>query len=307
MENDMKQQLIDALLQQCESSKIVFDEPMSRHTTFRVGGNADCYIEVGNVNELQKIIRIIKNAQEPFEIIGNGSNLLVSDKGISGCVICFGKSFEGIEVCGNRLKVQSGAMLSKVGKVALERELAGFEFAAGIPGSMGGGTYMNAGAYGGELKDIITAVTVVNENGQLQCYLKEELEFGYRYSNFMEKKEIVVETELQLQAGKKEQIKQKMNELMQKRREKQPLEYPSAGSTFKRPTGYYAGQLIEECGLKGYTVGGAQVSLKHSGFVVNINNATATDIYTLTEDVIKTVKEKYGVSLEREIRVLGEF
>lgn len=289
------------------NDNIKIDEPMSQHTTFRIGGSADCYLAPGSVEELINIMELCHKENITFQIVGNGSNLLVGDKGIRGVVIQFQKAFSKIECHENKIKVQSGALLSAIANAAYENSLSGMEFASGIPGTIGGAVVMNAGAYGGEMKDIIHSVTVLTEENKIEVLSKEELDFGYRKSCILGKKYIVIEAEILLHQGDKSTIKERMDELKELRVSKQPIEYPSAGSTFKRPEGYFAGKLIMDAGLAGYKIGGAQVSQKHCGFVINSEKATAKDVLDLIEYVKQVVSEKYEVTLEPEVKMLGEF
>lgn len=284
---------------------IMKDEPMRNHTTFRVGGPADLLV-CPNRRELPVILRMVKENQIPVTIIGNGSNLLVSDKGIRGLVVEIGNRMDDIDVDGNRIRAGAGALLSKVAQTAAKAELGGMEFAAGIPGSIGGAVVMNAGAYGGEIKDSIVCATVLDSDGNVKKLTKDELDLSYRHSCMMENHYCVIEAEFELCEKPEEEIRSMMAQLREKRIEKQPLEYPSAGSTFKRPEGYFAGKLIQDAGLRGYCVGDAQVSEKHCGFVINRGNATATEILQLIRDVQQKVKEEFGVMLETEVRILGE-
>ena len=293
------------LLGELPELKCMIDEPMTNHTTFRVGGPADLLV-CPNRKELPIILALAKEHQIPVTIIGNGSNLLVSDQGIRGLVIEIGKRMDDIEVEGTRLKAGAGALLSKAAQTAAGASLGGMEFAAGIPGSIGGAVVMNAGAYGGEIKDIIVSATVLDADGNVQILTKEELELSYRHSCIMDKNYYVMEAEFELCSKPEEEIRSVMAELREKRMEKQPLEYPSAGSTFKRPEGFFAGKLIQDAGLRGYRVGDAQVSEKHCGFVINRGNASAADILQLIHDVQQKVKETFGVTLETEVRILGE-
>ena len=285
---------------------VLFDEPMKKHTTFKIGGNADIFIAPKNIDEVKKSISLCKELNVPFYVIGNGSNLLVSDKGFRGAIIQIFKNMSKIEVNGNIIKAEAGAFLTTVSKTALENNLTGLEFAGGIPGTIGGGISMNAGAYGGELKDVVKKVTVL-KNDEVIELSNEDACFEYRNSKILKEKMIVLETELVLEKGDFQQIKTKMTEFNKSRSEKQPLEFPSAGSTFKRPEGYFAGKLVMDAGLRGYTVGGAMVSEKHCGFVVNKGSATAKDVITLMEDVKNIVNDKFGVILEPEVRIIGEF
>ena len=243
----------------------------------------------------------------PWYVIGNGSNLLVSDHGFRGVIIRLFKNYAGLRIEGEQIFVQAGALLSRTANAALQEGLTGFEFAAGIPGTIGGAMVMNAGAYGGEMKDITESVTVLTPEGELLTLKREELEMGYRTSLIARKGYLVLEAVLKLTRGNQEQIKEKMADLRQRRISKQPLEYPSAGSTFKRPQGYFAGKLIMDAGLRGYQTGGAQVSEKHCGFVINKDNATAADVCRLLRDVQDKVKEQFGVTLEPEVKFLGKF
>ena len=289
------------------SDNVRLHEPMKKHTTFRIGGPADYYLCPHSTEELQKILQICRENKLEFFILGNGSNLLVSDKGYRGVVIQLWKNFSDIETDDNTITVKAGALLSKVAAEALEESLTGMEFASGIPGTMGGAVMMNAGAYGGEMKDIIREVTVLTREGKLLTLSKEEMNFGYRTSVVKEKGYVVISAELQLRKGDREEIRKVMDELKERRVTKQPLDMPSAGSTFKRPEGYFAGKLIMDAGLRGFSVGGAQISEKHCGFVVNKGDATAADVLGLIGEVQKRVQEKFGVALEPEVKFLGEF
>lgn len=299
--------LYNKLVQITDEKRVLKDEPMKKHTTFRVGGNADYFVMPQNASEIRNIVTLCKHAEIPYYILGNGSNLLVSDTGYRGVIIQIYKEMNDIQVEGDKIKVQAGALLSRVGNIALEAELTGFEFAAGIPGTVGGAVVMNAGAYGGEMRDIIVNATVLTQDGDIVTINKEDLELGYRTSVIAKKGYIVLEAEYQLQKGDKEAIRAKMDELKVQRVTKQPLEYPSAGSTFKRPEGYFAGKLIQDAGLRGFQVGGAQVSEKHCGFVINKDQATAADIMELMRQVSEKVMQEFGVKLEAEVKALGEF
>ena len=289
------------------SDNVRLHEPMKKHTTFRIGGPADYYLCPHSTEELQKILQICRENKLEFFILGNGSNLLVSDKGYRGVVIQLWKNFSDIETEDNTITVKAGALLSKVAAEALEESLTGMEYASGIPGTMGVAVMMNAGAYGGEMKDIIREVTVLTREGELLTLSKEEMNFGYRTSVVKEKGYVVISAELQLRKGDREEIRKVMDELKERRVTKQPLDMPSAGSTFKRPEGYFAGKLIMDAGLRGFSVGGAQISEKHCGFVVNKGDATAADVLGLIGEVQKRVQEKFGVALEPEVKFLGEF
>ncbi len=281
-------------------ANVLFDEPMKKHTTFKIGGNADVFIIPNDSGEIIDAIKLCEEFKAPFYIIGNGSNILVGDGGINGVVIQIFKNMGNIGVNGNIIKAEGGALLSLVSRKALEEGLTGLEFASGIPGTVGGGVCMNAGAYGGEMKDIISKVVVL-KNGEILELSNEESEFEYRNSC------ILLEAEMVLQKGKADEIKEKMFEFNRLRSEKQPLEFPSAGSAFKRPEGYFAGKLIMDSGLRGYSVGGASVSEKHCGFIINKGNATAKDVITLIDDVKRIVNDKFGVMLKPEIRFIGNF
>lgn len=289
------------------SDNVYEQEPMKKHTTFRVGGPADYFVTPHSKKEIQGVMETCQKEGVPCYIMGNGSNVLVSDQGYAGVIIQIYKNYSDIQVEEDVVTVKAGASLAKVAKKALESGLTGFEFAAGIPGTIGGAVVMNAGAYGGEIKDVIIDAQVLMPDGQIVLLDKEELELGYRTSSIMEKNATVLKARLQLRSGSREMIQQRMDELKEQRVTKQPLEYPSAGSTFKRPKGHFAGKLIMDAGLRGYTVGDAQVSEKHCGFVINRGNATAQDVRTLMEDVKTKVYEKFGVTLEPEVKMLGEF
>lgn len=287
------------------------NEPMKLHTTFKIGGPADYYVKPTDVIQLRKLTELFNNNSIPYYVIGNGSNLLVSDDGYRGAIIRIYDKFTGYEVLPESdaertlVSVRAGMSLIKLGRELSELGLTGFEFASGIPGSIGGAVVMNAGAYGGEIKDVLVSAKVMDRDGNISELSKEELKLGYRTSIMDEKELIVVEVTLALKHGDKEQIKKTMVELSRRRIDKQPLEYPSAGSTFKRPEGYFAGKLIEDAGLKGLAVGGAKVSDKHAGFVINTGKATAADVIELTDKVAKAVYEKFNVKLNLEVRRVG--
>lgn len=303
----MNQALKEYIESVFEKQDIYFQEPMSRHTSFRTGGEADCLLQIRNVEQLQKILSYLRRTGNEYFLLGNGTNLLVSDRGYQGIVLQMGEGLSGISVEGEKIRVQAGALLSKTAKTAMDAGLAGMEFASGIPGSVGGGIVMNAGAYDGEMKQIVEQVTVLNEDGELMELDCDTMEFGYRTSVIRNRPFVVVEALLSLQKGDPEQILAKMADFAQRRRAKQPLEYPSAGSTFKRPEGYFAGKLIMDSGMRGRRVGGAQVSEKHCGFIVNTGNATSEDVAELMIEVQERVKERFGVMLEPEIVKLGKF
>lgn len=302
----MNQNFYDKLNNVIAKDSILIDEPMSRHTTFRVGGPADFFVTPKAKEEVRDVIRICKEAGMPYYIIGNGSNLLVSDAGYRGVIVQIYKEMNEVKVEGDLVKAQAGALLSGIAAKALGAELSGFEFASGIPGTIGGACVMNAGAYGGEMKDVLESVTVLTDEGKIIELSRNELELGYRTSVIAKEGYIVLGAVLKLERGDGEKIKTYMDELKEKRVTKQPLEYPSAGSTFKRPEGYFAGKLIEDAGLRGFQVGGAQVSEKHCGFVINRDHATAADIMELMRQVQIRVKENSGVSLEPEVKRLGD-
>ena len=284
--------------------RMLFDEPMSRHTTFRVGGAAECMVLIEREEELLKLVPYLNQIEQDYFILGNGSNLLVGDKGYRGIVIKLGEGMNRITVEGDHIYVQAGALLSRTAAVARDAELSGMEFAAGIPGSIGGGVVMNAGAYDGEMKQ---SVKVMDQEGRILVLDNDTMEFGYRTSIIKNRPFIVLEVVLRMQAGRKDEIQTKMDELMARRQSKQPLNYPSAGSTFKRPEGYFAGKLIMDAGMRGYRIGDAQVSDKHCGFVVNIGNASAADVKEVIEEVQERVKERFHVNLEPEVIFLGDF
>ena len=289
------------------SDNIVSDEPMRKHTTFRIGGNADIFVRPESKEQIAEILRLCRKQDVPYFILGNGSNLLVGDRGFRGVVINIMDNMNDIKVDGGVIKAQAGAMLIKVSRAARDNSLTGLEFASGIPGTIGGAIYMNAGAYGGEMKDVVTQVTAMDAEGEIYTFGTDELEFSYRHSVIQQRDLIVLDVTMKLAAGDQKIIDDRMSELAVARRTKQPLEYPSAGSTFKRPEGYFAGKLIMDAGLRGYRVGDAQVSEKHCGFVVNRGNATADDVIKLIDDVKAKVSEEYDVVLEPEVRMIGEF
>ena len=286
------------------------EEPMKKHTTFRVGGPARFFVSPAGEEELRRILELCREEGMPYYILGNGSNLLVSDRGYDGVMILMGEGFSSIEkreLDGTCMEYTfgSGLLLSRIAREVLADSMTGFEFAAGIPGTLGGAVVMNAGAYGGEMKDILKSARVTGPDGVIRELPAEELELGYRHSCIPEKEYIVLSASIILKKGTKEEITRLMDDLAARRREKQPLEYPSAGSTFKRPAGYFAGKLIEDAGLRGFREGGAQVSEKHCGFVINREQATAEEIRRLCRTVQRRVKENSGVDLETEVRMIG--
>lgn len=290
-----------------DKSRIIIDAPMCKYTSFRAGGNADALIILETVEEIQNILSLFSKENISHILLGNGSNILIKDGGYKGIVVKLGENFNNIQVEGNEITAFAGARLSAVARVAMENSLTGFEFAGGIPGSIGGGVFMNAGAYGGELADILVSVDAVTHNGERQYSIeRKDLELGYRNSIFHRTGDMVLSAKFKLKEGNREDILEKMKELTDRRNQKQPVQLPSAGSFFKRPEGFFAGKLIEDSGLKGLSVGGAQVSPLHAGFIVNNGDATATDILQLMRLVQNTVLDKFGVSLEPEVRILGE-
>jgi len=300
-------QILQKIREILPAEQIFEKEEMRRHTTFRVGGEADLFLEIQTKQQLQKLLALFYETKTEYFILGNGSNLLVGDKGYRGVILHIGTGLSAIKVEGTKVIAQAGAMLVKVANTAMQNGLAGMEFASGIPGSIGGGVMMNAGAYGGEMSQIVSLVKGYAIDGSEVIFSGEEMEFGYRSSIVKREKIVVTEVEFALESGDKEQIKAEVTRLSEERRTKQPLEYPSAGSTFKRPEGYFAGKLIMDAGLRGYQIGGAQVSEKHCGFVINTGNATARDVKTLMSDVQQKVKEEFDVMLEPEVICLGEF
>lgn len=303
----MDRNFLDRVTEIIDKERVLTNEPMSKHTTFRIGGPADYFVCPENIEEVQKVVCLCNEMDMPFYLLGNGSNLLVGDKGYRGVIIRLYKQMDKIEVSGTKIKAQAGALLVKVANEACKNGLTGLEFAGGIPGTLGGAVVMNAGAYGGEMKDVLEEVTVLTKEGEILTLNKEELELGYRTSIIGRKGYIALEVVLRLKEKNADEIRAYMNELREKRVTKQPLEYASAGSTFKRPEGHFAGQLIEQAGLRGFQVGDAQVSEKHCGFVINRGQATAKDVMDLMREVSAKVEEKFGVTLEPEVKRLGEF
>ena len=287
--------------------QVLFEEPMKSHTTFRIGGPAEVFIMPKSVKQVQMAVKICQEEQIPYFILGNGSNLLVSDRGYRGVIIQMDRNMGEIQVEGTEIQAAAGALLSSIAVAARRESLTGFEFAGGIPGTLGGAVVMNAGAYGGEIKDVLKEVTVMDGDGKIFTLPASELEMGYRTSIIKTAGYLVLSARITLSRGKEEDIKARTRELSEMRTQKQPLDYPSAGSTFKRPEGYFAGKLIMDSGLRGYSVGGAMVSEKHCGFVINKGNGTAEDVVSLMKHVTEVVQEKYGVTLEPEVKFLGEF
>ena len=302
----MKSIFIEQLKGLLGQEQVLLEEPMSKHTTFRVGGPADVFVSP-SLEQLPEIMEIAKANEVPVTIIGNGSNLLVGDKGIRGLVISLGKEAENLSVEGTQMTLGAGCMLSKAAAEAARRSLSGLEFASGIPGSLGGAIVMNAGAYGGEMKDVIVSCSVLTTKGEVKELSPEELDLSYRHSCITEKNYIVLSATVQLTPREESLIREEMADYKSRRVEKQPLEYTSAGRTFKRPEGYFAGKLIQDAGLSGYTVGGAKVSEKHCGFVINAGNASAADVLQLIQNVQDKVYEVFQVKLEPEVKMIGEF
>ena len=281
-----------------------FDEPMKLHTTFRIGGNADAYINAGSAEEIIAVKKYCEENNIPYMFMGNGSNILVKDEGIRGAVISIGNKMSDIRVEGSYIYAGAGAMMSKAASEALKAGLTGYEALAGIPGTIGGAVFMNAGAYGTEIKDVLKYAVCITKDNETVRIPAEELELSYRHSILADTGAVVTRVCFELKPGNEDEIRTKMKDYAQRRKDKQPLEYPSAGSTFKRPAGYFAGKLIEDSGLKGYTVGGAMISEKHAGFVINKGGATANDVITLINDAARIVKEKTGVDIEPEVRII---
>ncbi|MCI9022916.1 MAG: UDP-N-acetylmuramate dehydrogenase [Dorea sp.] len=303
----MEKKIYHKLVQIVGEERVRTDEPMKSHTTFRVGGPADLFVTPETSEEVRAVVDMCRSEEIDCHIIGNGSNLLVSDRGVRGVVVQIAKAMNKIESNGEQIRAQAGALLSEVAAHALKDGLAGFEFAAGIPGTLGGACVMNAGAYGGEMKDVLYEVTVLTPQGEFRILKEDELELGYRTSVIARKGYIVLEAVIRLKKGDEEEIRRQMEDLRDRRISKQPLEYPSAGSTFKRPEGYFAGKLIQDAGLRGYTFGGAQVSEKHCGFVINRGDATAAEVAELMRRVADKVEEQFKVRLEPEVKRLGDF
>lgn len=301
-----KEYVYKHLLNILDEKDIKLDEPMKKHISFRVGGPADILVKPRTEEQIKNIIDFAKKENIPYIVKGNGSNLLVRDGGIRGIVIEITDNFNSYEIEDKIIKVQSGALLSIIGRAALKQNLKGFEFAAGIPGTIGGALAMNAGAYGGEMKDIVKSVRLMDTDGNIFNFSNEDMKFGYRKSILSKSDYIVLGAEIELEKGDYEEIKEMMKDFSNRRTTKQPLNLPSAGSTFKRPEGYFAAKLIDDSGLRGLTLRNAQVSDKHCGFVVNLGDARARDILDLMYVVKSTVKNKFGVTLEEEVKILGE-
>ncbi|WP_408625488.1 UDP-N-acetylmuramate dehydrogenase [Crassaminicella thermophila] len=294
------------LIEKIKAKNILKDEPMYKHTSFKIGGPTDLMVLPYSIEEVKHAIKVCKEYDVDYYIMGNGSNLLVRDKGIRGVVIKIAENFNKVEINGNEVTAQAGVLLSVLSNIVANKSLKGFEFASGIPGTLGGAVAMNAGAYGGEIKDVLVGATVIDDKGNIIYLNNESLELGYRESIIQRKGFVVLEVKMQFEKGDYSEIKEKIKDFTQRRTTKQPLSLPSAGSTFKRPPGYYAGKLIEDAGLKGVRVGGAQVSTLHSGFIVNVDKATAEDVILLMELVQKTVRDKFGVLLNPEVKIIGQ-
>ena len=303
----MDQKIIERFSNRLGNEKVRINEPMNRHTTFRIGGPADYFLLPSSSEEVKGILEICKEESLQYFILGNGSNLLVSDEGYRGVIIQLYRNYGGLTVEGTEIRAGAGVLLSQIAATARNESLTGFEFAGGIPGTLGGAVVMNAGAYGGELKDVLKEAVVMDREGNIFTVPVEKLAMGYRTSLVKTAGYLVLEAVIFLKKGSQEEIRDTMKDLADRRISKQPLEYPSAGSTFKRPEGYFAGKLIMDAGLRGYQVGGAQVSEKHCGFVINKGNATAADVCRLMADVQAKVQEQFGVTLEPEVKFLGDF
>ena len=301
----MSDEIVTRLINITGKDNVRINEPMKNHTTFKIGGPAQYYVTPESVTQIQEVVSLCRDMNIPLHVIGNGSNILVGDDGVDGVVLALFNTFSDYEIKDNVITAQAGMSLIKLAVIALREGITGFEFAGGIPGSIGGAVYMNAGAYDGQMKDVVTSVTVLDEAGNIRILGRDELDMGYRTSAVAKHNMIVLQVIIELKAGNKEQIKDRMNQLSELRKQKQPLEYPSAGSTFKRPEGYFAGKLIADAGLKGYSIGGAAVSEKHAGFVVNMGGATAKDVVELTDYIKKRIIEQFGVTLELEIKKIG--
>lgn len=301
----VESEMLEILQKLVGTEQVWAQEPMKKHTTFRVGGCARYLVEPGDVQQLSAVVNACREQKVPYYVVGNGSNLLVSDAGYNGVIIHLFKNMSEIRTEGNHMILQAGALLARAARTACREGLSGLEFASGIPGTVGGALVMNAGAYGGEMKDVVSRVTVLTSEGESREYTKEQMAFGYRRSRLTEEAGIVLETEFTLHPGRTEEIQARMEELKEKRVLKQPLEYASAGSTFKRPEGHFAGKLIEDAGLRGFRIGDAQVSEKHCGFVINRGNASASEIAEVIRQVQDRVYAHSGVRLQTEVKFLG--
>jgi UDP-N-acetylmuramate dehydrogenase len=298
--------IIHELNKGVDKKNIYLDEKMSKHTTFKVGGNADVFVCPNNIKELSHVIKVCNILDVPYFVIGNGSNIIVKDNGFRGVIIQVYKNLSDVCIKDGTIVAGAGIMLSKLAKIIAEESLEGFEFASGIPGTLGGAIYMNAGAYGGDMSQVLVSADVVDQQGNIITLTRDELKLGYRTSILQQSNHIVVSGVLKCERGNKDTIAYLIQNLNNKRKEKQPLNFPSAGSTFKRPEGYYAGKLIMDSGLRGYKIGDAQVSEKHCGFIINKGNATANDIISLINYVKVNVEDKFGVELQTEVKIIGE-
>ncbi|MBQ3572980.1 MAG: UDP-N-acetylmuramate dehydrogenase [Clostridia bacterium] len=304
----MTDTVIESIRKNVGNAAVLINEPMSKHTTFKIGGTADILVEPESADCILAVLEVLKNNNISFFVMGNGSNLLVADSGIKGAVIKISNSMSAAGVDGEYIEAECGIKLSRLANLAQSSSLTGLEFASGIPGTLGGALFMNAGAYGGEMRDVVKSVTYLDiKSGELKTISGDECEFGYRHSIFSKVDAVIISARLKLASGDAEEIRKTMNELAQRRNEKQPVDKPSAGSTFKRPEGHFAGTMIPDCGLKGYRIGGAEVSRKHAGFIINAGGATAKDVRDLIEYVQDTVEDKFSVRLEPEVRFVGEF
>lgn len=302
----VNKELYESLKNILNEDSIFVDELMKNHISFKVGGPADILVRPTSEEEIKAVFKLVESNNIPFLVKGNGTNILIKDGGFRGVVIEIADNFSDFRIEDDEIVVQTGALLSKIGRDAMNACLKGFEFASGIPGTLGGALAMNAGAYGGEMKNVVKSVRLMDADGNIFEYSNEDMKFGYRHSILSDRQLIALSAVIKLEKGDFEEIKAEMENLAHQRRSKQPLEYPSAGSTFKRPEGYFAGKLIQDANLKGVSVGGAQVSQKHSGFVINYDNATAKDVVDLIEHVKECVYNTHGVKLEEEVKILGE-
>ncbi len=294
----------DTIIEYVSEKNVLFDEDLSKHTSFKIGGPADAFVEIEKEEQLTQLSEYLERVEEKYYILGNGSNTLFPDKGFEGVILHVGNGFSEITVEGEKIIAKAGAALVKVSKIAQENSLTGLEFAAGIPGTVGGGVVMNAGAYDGEMAQVVSCVKAISPKGEIIELENKSLEFGYRHSILRHRGYVVTEVSFELKKGDKDEIRKKMDDFNSRRREKQPLEYPSAGSVFKRPTGHYAGQLIMDAGMRGFQIGGARVSDKHCGFIINVNHASAEDVLELIEEIQFRVRDRFGVDLEPEIEIL---
>ncbi len=299
--------MLNKLISILGNGNVKCDEPMKNHTTFKIGGCADYAVFPENSEQIKAVLSLARSENVPVTVLGNGSNVLVGDKGIRGIVIIIGKNMSRVEIDGERVKAGSGVLLSKLANAIYGCSLTGFEFASGIPGSLGGAIYMNAGAYGEEIGPLVTEVTYIDPGEGIKTISGKDCDFGYRHTFFTDKDYIITECILELKKGEPSAIKAKTDDLKERRISKQPLDKPSAGSTFKRPVGHFAGALIEDAGLKGFKIGGAEISEKHAGFVINRGDATAEDVLNLIKYVQKTIYDKFGVEIEPEVKIIGEF